>query len=88
MPHYFYTVARRDSLRWHIAGGWSNGLTIANLRVIPEPIARFLLSTDREGAAGLVHRYYYPTSAAAIEDLAQAARRFLYEAGRESRKRI
>ena len=88
MPHYYYTVARRDAVRWHIAGGWSNGLTVASLRVVPEPIARFLRSTDREGAAGLVHRYYYPSTVAAAEDLAQAARRFLYEAGREARARI
>jgi len=90
-PPYYLTVARRHkgAKRWDIAGADWHGLTInSSLEIIPEPITRFLSSTDTEPRGHFPHRYYYRTWTEALSDLNRAARTFLRESARIARNRV
>lgn len=87
---YYLTVARRPrgARKWHVDGADWQGLTINSLEVVPEPIARFLTSTDTEPRGRDPQRVYYPSWQACLNDLNAAARTFLRESAKEARERI
>ncbi len=81
---YFYTLARRvmngsGKVKWQVRG---DDLPHTSMSVVPEPIARFM--TGKTSAH--TDRAYYPTYRDAERDLNRAARLFVCEAAKQSRK--